>query len=60
VTYRRLSLAGRLLGAYGLTRAPAPTGLRPLGRIVATRPGRDRAIALRQACGRYVDWYMTR
>ncbi len=53
-----LSTAGRVLGAFGLTRAPAPTGLRPLGRITATRPAAaDRLISLTRACGRYVDWY---
>src|SRR5207302_7845391 len=60
VTYRSLPLAGRLLGARGLTRAPTPTGLRPLGRVTATRPpSEDRAIALSRACGRYVDRYWT-
>jgi hypothetical protein len=58
VRYGPLTVLGRLLGAFGLTRAPAPTGLRPLGRVTAARPGRqDRLIPLRQACGRYVDWY---
>jgi hypothetical protein len=56
----RLNALGRLLGAVGLTRAPAPTGLRALGRIAATRvPDRVRAVPLRRACGRYVDWYTT-
>ena len=53
-----LPAIGGVLGAFGLTRAPAPTGLRALGRITATRPPlEDRLIRLRQACGRYVDWY---
>jgi hypothetical protein len=53
-----LPAIGGVLGAFGLTRAPAPTGLRALGRITATRPpSADRLIALRRACGRYVDWY---
>jgi hypothetical protein len=59
VASRPLGLIGRLLGASGLTRAPAPTGLRPLGRITAARPVPDQAIPLRDACGRYVDWYRT-
>lgn len=54
----RLPLIGRLTGAFGLTRAPAPTGLRPLGRIAATpAPAREYAVPLARACGRYVDWY---
>ena len=58
VTYRALSTLGRLVGASGLTRAPAPTGLRALGGVVATRSGsHDRPVSLRRACGRYVDWY---
>jgi hypothetical protein len=58
VTYRSLSLLGHLAGASGLTRAPAPTGLRALGGVVATRSGSPlRPVPLRRACGRYVDWY---
>jgi hypothetical protein len=58
VTPQGLPTIGRVLGAFGFTRAPTPTGLRALGRITATRPpSEDRLIALRQACGRYVDWY---
>jgi hypothetical protein len=59
VTYERLGLLGRLLGTFGLTRAPAPTGLQPLGRITASRQGTGRAVRLSDACGRYVDWYRT-
>jgi hypothetical protein len=59
MTFGSLGLLGRLLGAVGLTRSPTPTGIRPLGRITATRPGPDRAIPLNDACGRYVDWYRT-
>jgi hypothetical protein len=60
VSYRPLGAVGRLVGAFGLTRAPVPTGLTALGRVVATRaPSRDRSIPLRQACGRYVDAYRT-
>jgi hypothetical protein len=54
-----LNALGRLLGAVGLTRAPAPTGLRALGRIARRAPDRVRAVPLRRACGRYVDWYTT-
>ncbi len=58
VTYPSRSTLGRLVGASGLTRAPAPTGLTPLGGVVATRSGsHDRPVSLRRACGRYVDWY---
>jgi hypothetical protein len=58
VTYRSLSTLGQLVGASGLTRAPAPTGVRALGGVVATRSGsHDRPVSLRRACGRYVDWY---
>ncbi len=58
VSYHSLPLAGRVLGAHGLTRAPAPTGLSPLGRVTASRsPAAHRLIPLSQACGRYVDWY---
>jgi hypothetical protein len=57
VTYGPVGPLGRFLGALGLTRAPAPTGLQPLGRITAAKPGPDQAIPLRDACGRYVDWY---
>jgi hypothetical protein len=60
VTSSPLPVLGRILGAYGLTRAPAPTGVRPLGRLTATRARlRTSLIPLRQACGRYVDWYRT-
>jgi hypothetical protein len=59
VVSRRLGLAGRLLSAVGLTRAPAPTGIRALGRVAASpAPVRDRAVPLRRACGQYVDWYI--
>jgi hypothetical protein len=58
VTYQPLPRAARLLGALGLTRAPAPTGLSPLGRVTASRPPwAHRLVPLSQACGRYVDWY---
>jgi hypothetical protein len=60
VTYRSLGALGRLVGASGLTRAPAPTGLRALGGVAATRAGsHDQPVSLRRACGRYVDWYRT-
>jgi hypothetical protein len=60
VVYRPLSPLGRLVGASGLTRAPAPTGLSALGGVAATRSGSyDQRIPLRRACGRYVDWYRT-
>ncbi|TMM04868.1 MAG: hypothetical protein E6G05_05475 [Actinobacteria bacterium] len=59
VTYHSPPLAARVLGALGLTRAPAPTGLSPLGRVTASRPSwAHRLIPLSQACGRYVDWYL--
>jgi hypothetical protein len=59
VHYAELPWLGRILGAFGLTRAPTPTGLRALGRITASpAPEVDHAIPLRQACGRYVDWYV--
>jgi hypothetical protein len=55
VSSHPLRLLGRILGAFGLTRAP---GDRPLGRLTATRPSSsDRLIPLKKACGRYVDWY---
>jgi hypothetical protein len=58
VTPDRLPTFGRLIGASGLTRPPAPTGLRALGRITASRPASaSRLIPLRRACGRYIDWY---
>lgn len=58
VTYQAAPLAARLLGVFGLTRAPVPTGIEPLGRITASRPpAADRVIRLVHACGRYVDWY---
>ncbi len=61
VRYSRLPWLGRILGAFGLTRAPTPTGLRALGRITASpAPQIDHAVPLRRACGRYVDWYVTR
>jgi hypothetical protein len=28
------------------------------GQLMAVRPGADRAIPLRKACGQYVDWYV--
>ncbi|HSO99456.1 MAG TPA: hypothetical protein VLP43_10930 [Solirubrobacteraceae bacterium] len=56
--YRSLPLAGRLLGAAGQTRPPAPTGLSPRGRLVATRADVPvRRVPLHRACGQYVDWY---
>lgn len=59
VRYARLPWLGRILGAFGLTRAPTPTGLRPLGRITASpAPVVDHAVPLGRACGRYVDWYV--
>jgi hypothetical protein len=59
VHYAELPWLGRILGAFGLTRAPTPTGLRALGRITASpAPEVDHAVPLRQACGRYVDWYV--
>jgi hypothetical protein len=58
VTYHSLPRLGRLLGAVGLTRAPAPTGIKPLGRVTASRPSSsNQLVPLSQACGRYVDWY---
>ncbi len=58
VNYRALPAAGRLLGTLGLTRAPTPTGITPLGRVTASRPpSAHRLVALSQACDRYVDWY---
>ena len=58
VAFHRLPLFARLIGAFGLTRAPRPTGFRALGRIVFTRsPSGDRPLPLDRACGHYVDWY---
>jgi hypothetical protein len=57
VASHSLPWLGRVLGAYGFTRAPRPTGLRALGRIAFTRPTVDRPLKLSRACGRYVDWY---
>jgi hypothetical protein len=49
---------GRLLGAPARTRALGPTDHAPLGALALTRAGaRPRIVPLRQACGRYVDWY---
>ncbi len=60
VRYTELPWLGRILGAFGLARAPRPTGLRALGRITASQaPEIDQAVPLRRACGRYVDWYVT-
>ena len=60
VRYAPLPWLGRALGAFGLTRAPTPTGLRALGRITASpAPIFDHAVPLAHACGRYVDWYVT-
>ena len=60
VRFDRLPWLGRVLGAFGLTRAPTPTGLRALGRITASpAPVVDRPVPLDRACGRYVDWYVT-
>jgi len=60
VTYHRLPALGRIVGAFGLTRGPTPTGLKALSRIAVTRsPSRDRHVPLRLACGQYVDWYRT-
>jgi hypothetical protein len=58
VTFRRLPRLGRLLGAQGLTRAPAPTGLKAVGRVTAVPAHvRETTIPLQHACGRYVDHY---
>jgi hypothetical protein len=58
VTFRRLPMPGRVLGAQGLTRAPAPTGLKAIGRVTAVpSPVRETAIPLGNACGRYIDRY---
>jgi hypothetical protein len=60
VRFASLPWLGRVLGAFGLTRAPIPTGLRALGRITASpAPIVDRPVPLDRACGRYVDWYVT-
>lgn len=60
VRFDQLPWLGRVLGAFGLTRAPTPTGLRALGRITASpAPEADHAVPLGRACGRYVDWYET-
>ena len=57
--YHRLPLLARLLGSSGQTRAPTPTGLIPRGRLTASKaPVRDHAIALHDACGRYIDSYV--
>jgi hypothetical protein len=54
----KLSLFGRLLGAKGHTRALDSFQNGTLGAVAATRAGvPGRTIPLRQACGRYVDWY---
>lgn len=56
VRFRDLPWLGRALGAFGLTRAPAPTGIRALGRITASpAPVVDRPVPLHRACGLYVD-----
>lgn len=58
VTYHSLPYLGRTLGAFGLARAPAPTGIEPLGRVTASRPSSDdRVVPLSHACGRYIDRY---
>jgi hypothetical protein len=54
----KLPALGRLLGAHGNTRALDSLNSQPLGAIAATRHGaRGVTVPLRQACGRYVDWY---
>jgi hypothetical protein len=51
-------LLGRVLGARGFTRAIDVPGNFPLQGIAFTRHGaRNRVVPLREACGRYVDWY---
>jgi hypothetical protein len=58
VSARRPPLAGRLLGARGLTRAlDVPRNL-PLQHVAFTRHGaRERVVPVGEACGRFVDWY---
>jgi hypothetical protein len=60
VRYDSLTLLGRVLGAFGLTRAPAPTGIKALGQIAAVPvPTGAHLVPLRRACGDYFDWYET-
>jgi hypothetical protein len=59
VSVERPPLAGRLLGAYSVAHlgaiAATPAGARSAG---APLPGLgERRVALRSACGRYVDWF---
>jgi hypothetical protein len=57
-TTAKLPVFGRLIGAHGNTRAIDSFDNQPLGAIAATRHGaRGTDVSLRQACGRYVDWY---
>jgi hypothetical protein len=57
-TTDKLSGVARLLGAHGNTRALDSYNTQPLGAIAATRHNaRGANVPLRQACGRYVDWY---
>jgi len=57
-TIAKLPAFGRLLGSTGNTRALDSLAGRPLGAIAAVRRDtRGRDVPLRQACGRYVDWY---
>ena len=63
-THARVRVTSVFGGTSELTRAYAPTRAfnspdgRPLGEIVATpHPWRPRIVPLREACGRYVDWY---
>jgi hypothetical protein len=58
VTTGHPGAVGRLLGAPARTRALGPRDHAPLGALALTRSGaRPRIVPLRQACGRYVDWY---
>jgi hypothetical protein len=54
----KLGTFGRLLGAKGHTRALDSFRSGTLGGVAAVRTGATGAtVPLRQACGRYVDWY---
>jgi hypothetical protein len=58
VTARPLPRLGRLLGASPPARIAASPGKLPLNRVAFTRHGaRPRRVAVRAACGRYVDFY---
>jgi hypothetical protein len=58
VAFGQLPRLGRLLGAQGLTRPPAPTGLKAVGRLTAVpEPVRETTVPLDRACGRYIDRY---